>query len=116
MSSNVSRRETTNAIVASPSPPDKRAYTTRRPAGEGKLGHRSRLKLFAPAAEDRAIFTRDRNTMTAHARDRMLLGLRMAGLMVLAEDISIGKAIQNLGTLAQAGNPGDLEGQILFLS
>ena len=72
--------------------------------------------LERAAAEDRAIFTRDRNTMTAHARDRIRLGLRMAGLIVLAEDISIGKAIQDLGTLAQAGNRGDLDGQILFLA
>jgi hypothetical protein len=72
--------------------------------------------LERAAAEDRAVFTRDRNTMTAHARDRVRLGLRMAGLIVLAEDISIGKAIQELGTLSQAGNPGDLDGQIVFLS
>jgi len=72
--------------------------------------------LERAAAEDRAIFTRDRNTMTAHARDRMRQGLRMAGLIVLAENISIGKAVQDLGTLAQAGNPGDLDGQILFIS
>ncbi len=72
--------------------------------------------LERAAAEGRAVFTRDRNTMTAHARDRLHQGLRMAGLMVLAEAISIGKAVQELGTLAQVGNPGDLDGQIIFLS
>jgi predicted nuclease of predicted toxin-antitoxin system len=72
--------------------------------------------LDRAASEDRAIFTRDRNTMTSHARDRLQRGVRMAGLIVLAEDISIGKAAQELGTLAQAGDPGDLDGQILFLS
>jgi hypothetical protein len=68
------------------------------------------------AADNRATFTRDRNTMIAHALDRINQGLRMAGLIVLAEDVSIGKAIQELGTLSQAGDPGDLDGQILFLS
>jgi hypothetical protein len=40
----------------------------------------------------------------------------MSGLIVLEHFISIGKAIQEVGTLAQAGDPGDLDGQILFLS
>jgi hypothetical protein len=74
------------------------------------------LILEHAAAEGRAVFTRDRNTMTAHARDRLRLGLRMAGLIVLAEDITIGRAIQELGTLAQAGDPGDLDGQIVYLA
>jgi len=43
-------------------------------------------------------------------------GLRMAGLIVLAQFINVGKAIQEVATLAQAGNPGDLHGQILFLA
>jgi hypothetical protein len=68
------------------------------------------------AKENRAIFTRDRNTMTAHALDRIRQGLGMACVLVLAEDIQIGKAVQELGTLAQAGDPGDLDGQILFLA
>jgi hypothetical protein len=72
--------------------------------------------LERAAAADRVIFTRDRNTMIAHAQHRMNQGMRMAGLIVLAESIAIAKAIQELGTLAQAGNPGDLDGQILFIS
>ena len=81
------------------------------------LGNTADSIILAWAAhENRAIFTRDRNTMTAHARDRVRQGLAMAGVLVLAEDIQIGKAIQELGTLAQAGDPGDLDGQILFLA
>ena len=87
-----------------------------RVQGIGLMHTPDPIILERAAAEDRAIFTRDRNTMTAHARDRIRLFLRRAGLIVLAEDISIGKAIQELGTLAQAGNPGDLDGQIVFLS
>jgi Domain of unknown function (DUF5615) len=68
------------------------------------------------ANENRAIFTRDRNTMTAHALDRVRQGLGMPGLLVIAEHIQIGKAIQALGTLAQSGEPGDLDGQIVFLT
>jgi hypothetical protein len=68
------------------------------------------------ASQNRVIVTHDRNTMTAHALDRVNQGLHMAGLIVLDQHISIGKAIQEVGTLAQAGDPGDLDGQILFLS
>ena len=68
------------------------------------------------ANEKRAIYTRDRSTMTAQARDRVHHGMAMAGVIVLAEDIQVGRAIQELGTLAQAGDPGDLDGKILFLA
>jgi hypothetical protein len=54
--------------------------------------------------------------MTAYAQDRMDQGLHMAGLIVLHQFINIDKAIQEVGTLAQAGDVGDLDGQILFLS
>ncbi len=68
------------------------------------------------ASQNRVIVSHDRNTMTAHAQDRMAQGLRISGLIVLAKFISIGKSIQDVGTLAEAGDPGDLDGQILFLS
>jgi Domain of unknown function (DUF5615) len=80
------------------------------------LGNTPDSTILAWAAnENRAVFTRDRSTMTAHARDRVRQGLSMAGVLVLAHDIRIGKAIQELRTLAQAGDPGDFDGQILFL-
>jgi len=68
------------------------------------------------ANQNRVIVTHDRNTMTSHAQDRMNQGLHMTGLIVLEQFMNIGKAIQEVGTLAQAGDPGDLDGQILFLS
>jgi hypothetical protein len=68
------------------------------------------------ASQHRVIVTHDRNTMIAHAQIRMRQGRRMAGLIVLEQLINIGKAIQEVGTLTQAGDPGDLDGQILFLS
>jgi hypothetical protein len=68
------------------------------------------------AVQNRVVVTHDRNTMTAHARDRINQGKRMAGLLVLDKYIPIGKAVQQLGILAQAGDPGDLDGQILFIT
>ena len=68
------------------------------------------------ASQNRVIVTHDRNTMTAHAQDPMNQSLRLSGLIVLDPFISIGKAIQEVGTLAEAGDPGHLDGQILFLA
>jgi hypothetical protein len=42
--------------------------------------------------------------------------MHLAGLIVLDQLIDVGKAIQEVGTLAEAGDPGDLDGQILFIS
>jgi Domain of unknown function (DUF5615) len=72
--------------------------------------------LESAASQKRAIVTHDRNTMTAHAQDRLTQGLAMSGLIVLDPVISFGKAIQEVGTLDHAGDHGDLAGQILFLS
>jgi predicted nuclease of predicted toxin-antitoxin system len=68
------------------------------------------------ASHHRVVITHDRNTMTAHAQARLDQGLLMAGLIVLEQNISIGKAIQEIGTLAEAGEIGDLDGRILFLA
>ena len=68
------------------------------------------------ANQNRVVVTHDRNTMTAHAQDRMNQGQRIAGLIVLDQFINIGKAIQEVGMLAEAGDIGDLDGQILFLA
>lgn len=68
------------------------------------------------ANQNRVVLTHDRNTMTAHAQDRINQGLHMPGLIVVEQSIKIGKAIQDVGTLAEAGDAGDLDGQILFLS
>jgi hypothetical protein len=74
-------------------------------------------RILQYAAEHRrVVVTHDRNTMVSRARDRIDSGQAMAGVVVVEQLINIGKAIQELGTLAQAGEPGDLDGQILFLS
>jgi hypothetical protein len=74
------------------------------------------LVLEYAANQKRVLITHDRSTMTAHAQARIGQGLPMSGLLVLEQFIPVGKAIQEVGTLAEAGEPGDLDGQILFLS
>jgi hypothetical protein len=68
------------------------------------------------ASQNRVVLTHDRTTMTACAQDRVNQGLHMSGLIVLEQSIGVGKAIQEVATLAQAGDTGDLDGQILYLA
>ena len=82
----------------------------------GLMGTPDPIILEYAASQNRVIVTHDRNTMTAHARDRMDQGRHMAGLIVLDQFINLSKAIQEVGTLALAGDSGDLDGQVLFLS
>jgi hypothetical protein len=82
----------------------------------GLKGASDPIILEFAAGQNRVILTHDRTTMTAYARDRMDHGLRMAGLIVLEQFIQIGKAVQEVATLVQAGDTGDLDGQILYLS
>ena len=60
------------------------------------------------AGEDRQIFTRDRGTMTDHAYDRVVQGLPMPGVFVIAEDMPVGQAVKELGDNCPAQRTGRL--------
>ena len=67
------------------------------------------------AREGRQIITRDRNTMTGHAYDRIALGLSMPGLFVIPERMPIGPAIKELELLALASDTEDWQSRVIFL-
>jgi hypothetical protein len=67
------------------------------------------------AREARQVFTRDRNTMTAHAWDRVGRRLPMMGVFVLPERMLIGQAIVELELLALASEPDEWRDRVLFL-
>jgi hypothetical protein len=67
------------------------------------------------AREDRQIFTRDRNTMTAHAWDRVRRGESMVGVFVIPEQMPIGQAILELELIALASESKDWHRQVIFL-
>lgn len=67
------------------------------------------------AREGRQVFTRDRNTMTAEAWDRVSRGLPMPGVFVVPEEMSIGRAVRELEIIGMASEPSDWEGQVIFL-
>ncbi len=72
--------------------------------------------LDRASRQRRAIISRDRNTLPWYVEERMRRGEHMAGLFLLEEFISIGKAVAELAAYAEAADPDDLDGQILFLS
>src|SRR5437870_235369 len=67
------------------------------------------------AREGRLVITRDRNTMTRFAYDRVSQGLPMPGVFVIPEDMPIGNAIKELDLIALASGPDDRRDQVIFL-
>lgn len=68
------------------------------------------------AAEvDRILLTHDVSTMTAFAMQRVGRGERMPGLVEVRLELPVGRAIDDLVLLATASEPGEWEGQILYL-
>lgn len=68
------------------------------------------------ADANRVIVSHDRNSMTAHALERLQKGMRVAGLIIVQQNINIGKIVLEIGTLSEAGEVGDLDAQILYLA
>jgi len=76
----------------------------------------SDLELLAHAADARRVLvTHDANTMTRHAFERITLGEPMAGLIVIAQSLAIGTAIDELVLIAECTETDEWRGQIVFL-
>lgn len=65
--------------------------------------------------EGRLIITRDVSTMTAHAFERIALGLSMLGVSVLPERMPVGHAIKELEIIVLASNPDEWRSRVIFL-
>lgn len=75
----------------------------------------SRILEFA-SIHNRVVVSHDRKTMTVSAQERVDQGLHMAGLIIVKQRMRIGDAIRHVGTLAEAGDVGDLEGRIIYFA
>lgn len=67
------------------------------------------------ASEGRALLTHDVATVTRYAWDRVRDGLDMPGVIAVASTEAIGPVIQDLVLVVATSEPGDLEGQVIFL-
>ena len=59
--------------------------------------------------------TYDANTIPAEAYERVQMGKAMPGVVVIPWSLGIGQAIDDLLLLTRASEPGEWEGQILYL-
>jgi len=67
------------------------------------------------AGEGRLLLTHDVGTMTAAAWARVRAGLPMPGLIEVGSDHPVGRAIEDIHLIVVASQPGEHEGQVLFL-
>lgn len=74
------------------------------------------LELLRWAAlEERVIVTHDTNTMTADANALLKLGERMAGVVVIPDQMQIGRAISDLEIVVACLSKTDLTNQVKYL-
>ena len=67
------------------------------------------------ATEGRVIITHDVNTITEFCRDRVRQSLPMPGVIIVPEQMEIGRAIADLEIIVECSTAGDLENQIQYL-
>lgn len=67
------------------------------------------------AGEGRVLLTHDVTTMKKHAFARISVGLPMLGVFEIAQDLSIGVAIEEILILVECSVEGEWDGQVRFL-
>ena len=65
--------------------------------------------------EGRVIVTHDVNTVTKYANERLKLGLSMPGVIIVPEQLEIGRAIADLEIFIECSSAVDMENQIQYL-
>lgn len=80
------------------------------------LDRKSDREILAwAAAQNRVVVTHDRNTMPAHAYERVRNGESMAGVWVVPRDLPVGQAISELKTLIVCSHEGEWAQLVVFL-
>jgi hypothetical protein len=67
------------------------------------------------AANGRIVVTHDVNTLPGFAFGRVAAGLRMPGVVAVAEALPIGPVIEDLLVLSEASLEGEWENQVIYL-
>jgi len=81
----------------------------------GLAGSHDRVVLEWAADEHRILLTHDVATVTAYAFERMQAGAKMPGICEVGQRLPIAFAIEDILLLAEAGQPADIENQIIYL-
>jgi len=67
------------------------------------------------ATERRTLVTHDVNTMTKFGYERLSESLPMPGIIIVPEDLEIGRAIDDLEVVIECSTADDMENQIQYL-
>jgi hypothetical protein len=67
------------------------------------------------AHEGRVILTHDENSLVGFAYDRVRIGVRMTGVVLVHQRTPVAQAIDDVVVLAMAGEDADFDGQVLFI-
>ncbi|MFT3971831.1 MAG: DUF5615 family PIN-like protein [Micropruina sp.] len=67
------------------------------------------------AAEGRALVTHDIATIPDFAHERVIAGLPMPGVFLVRTALPIGAVMDDLALLAEASEPGEWEGRVIYL-
>lgn len=71
--------------------------------------------LTAAAEQGRVLLTHDVQTVTRFAFERVDSGLPMPGVIEVGADSRMGAVIEDLVLLVEVCDPGELEGQVIYL-
>jgi hypothetical protein len=82
---------------------------------QGMAGIKDPDLLAWAAQHGRIVVTHDRNTMSGFAYDRVARGLPMAGVVVVSQDLAIGKAIDDLLVLVQCSSEEECKDRVQFI-
>ena len=78
-------------------------------------GLRDPLVLAWAAENQRILVTHDVNTMPRYAYERVRAGQPMPGVIVIPEDLAVGKAIEELAMLIECCAPEEFNRQVKYL-
>ena len=71
--------------------------------------------LGRAASESRVVISHDCSTMRARAEDRLRAGLPMTGLILVPQNLQLGKVIEELVLIAETSLSEEWKGKIVFL-
>ena len=81
----------------------------------GLRGEEDPVILEWAAQEGRVLLTHDAATMSNFAFERVRAGKSMPGVIEVADDLPIGKVVEDILLLAEYSDRGEWEGQVIYL-
>jgi len=81
----------------------------------GLRGKEDPVLLEWAAKEGRVLLTHDAATMAYYAYERVREGKPMPGIIEVADDLPIGRVMEDILLLAEYSERGEWEGQIIYL-